>query len=46
MTAFLEAAGIPIEIVPIHPKMAALVKAALEMAASVAARKRGHSSTA
>jgi len=40
MTATLEAAGLPADIVPVHPKMAALVKAASEMAATVLARKR------
>jgi len=40
MTAWLEAAGFPVEIVPIHPKMAALVKAAAEQTAGVIARKR------
>ena len=40
MTACLQAAGIPVEIVPIHPKMGALVKAASEMAPAILARKR------
>jgi uroporphyrinogen-III synthase len=40
MTASLEAAGIPVEIVPLHPKMGALVKAASEMALAVLTRKR------
>lgn len=40
MSAALEAAGIPIEIVPAHPKMGALVKAASEMAAAVIVQKR------
>ena len=40
MTASLEAAGIPVEIVPVHPKMGALVKAASEMAAAVLSQKR------
>ena len=40
MTATLEAAQIPVEIVPMHPKMGALVKAASEMAATVLLRKR------
>lgn len=41
MTASLEAAGLPADIVPIHPKMAGLVKAASENAAEVLSRKRG-----
>ena len=40
MTASLEAAGFPIDIVPVHPKMAALVKVASEMAAAVLLQKR------
>jgi len=40
MTASLEAAGFPVDIVPVHPKMAALVKAASEMAAVALAQKR------
>ncbi|MDP9115447.1 MAG: uroporphyrinogen-III synthase [Acidobacteriota bacterium] len=40
MTASLEAAGIPVEIVPLHPKMGALVKAASEMAGAVIRDKR------
>jgi uroporphyrinogen-III synthase len=40
MTASLEAAGFPVDIVPVHPKMAALVKVASEMTAAVVARKR------
>ena len=40
MTASLVAARIPVEIVPVHPKMAALVKAASDMAASILAEKR------
>jgi len=43
MTAALEAAAIPVEIVPVHPKMGALVKAASEMAASVIRQKRVNS---
>jgi uroporphyrinogen-III synthase len=42
MTEALQSAGLPIDIVPIHPKMAALVKAASENAAAVLARKRGN----
>jgi uroporphyrinogen-III synthase len=40
MTASLEAAGFPADIVPVHPKMGALVKVASEMASSVLAQKR------
>lgn len=40
MTASLEAAGFPVDIVPVHPKMGALVKVASEMAAVVLAQKR------
>jgi uroporphyrinogen-III synthase len=40
MTTALEAAGIPVEIVPAHPKMGALVKAASEMTAAVIRQKR------
>jgi uroporphyrinogen-III synthase len=40
MTASLEAAGLAVDIVPVHPKMAALVKVASEMTAAVVARKR------
>ena len=40
MTASLEAAGLPVDIVPVHPKMAALVKVASEMTAAAVARKR------
>ena len=40
MTAALEAAGFAADMTPIHPKMAALVKAAAEEAHSVIARKR------
>ena len=42
MSASLIAAGIPVEIVPVHPKMAALVKAAAEMSAHIIKQKRGH----
>jgi len=41
MTATLEAAGLPADIIPVHPKMAALVKATADLAAEVLARKRG-----
>jgi uroporphyrinogen-III synthase len=40
MTEALEAAGLPVDIVPIHPKMAGLVKASAELAAETLARKR------
>jgi len=40
MTASLEAAGFPVDIVPVHPKMGALVKVASEMAAAVLTQKR------
>ncbi len=40
MTDALQAANLPADIVPIHPKMAALVKAASELAADAIARKR------
>lgn len=41
MTTALESAGLPIDITPVHPKMAALVKAASEETHAVLARKRG-----
>jgi uroporphyrinogen-III synthase len=40
MTASLEAAGLPVEIVPVHPKMGALIKVASEMSATVLEKKR------
>jgi uroporphyrinogen-III synthase len=40
MTASLEAAGFPVDIVPVHPKMAGLVKVASEMTAAVLVKKR------
>lgn len=40
MTEALEAAGLPVDILPMHPKMAGLVKAAAELAASALERKR------
>jgi len=40
MTASLEAAGFPVDMVPVHPKMGALVKVASEMAAAVLTQKR------
>jgi uroporphyrinogen-III synthase len=40
MTEALEAAGLPVDILPIHPKMAALVKASAELATAALARKR------
>lgn len=41
MTAALEEAGLPVDIVPTHPKMAGLVKAAAEEATAALTRKRG-----
>lgn len=41
MTEALEAHGIPVDIIPKHPKMASLVKAAAEESADVLRRKRG-----
>jgi len=41
MTASLEAAGLPVELIPVHPKMGALVKVASDTAAAVLAKKRG-----
>ena len=41
MTASLKAAGLPAELIPVHPKMVALVKVASEMAAGILAQKRG-----
>jgi uroporphyrinogen-III synthase len=40
MTSSLEAQGLPPDIIPKHPKMASLVKAAAEEAAAVLSRKR------
>jgi uroporphyrinogen-III synthase len=40
MSAAMDAVGLPVDILPIHPKMAGLVKAAAENAAAVLARKR------
>jgi len=40
MTDSLVAAGLPVDIVPVHPKMAALVKAASEIATTVLRKKR------
>lgn len=40
MTTSLEAIGIPVDIIPVHPKMAALTKAASELAGPSIARKR------
>jgi uroporphyrinogen-III synthase len=45
MTASLQAAGLPVELIPVHPKMGALVKVASEMAATILAHKRGVSDT-
>ena len=42
MTASLEAAGFPVDIVPMHPKMAALVKVASEMSPMVLGQKRNY----
>lgn len=42
MTASLEAAGFAPDFIPVHPKMAALVKAASENAESTLHRKRSH----
>jgi uroporphyrinogen-III synthase len=42
MTTALEAAGIPVEIVPTHPKMGALVKAASEMTGAILLQKRAN----
>jgi len=44
MPASLETAGLPADLVPMHPKMGALVRVASEMAAAVLAVKRGASS--
>ena len=41
MTAALEAQGVPVDIIPKHPKMWALVKAAAEQAGVVITHKRG-----
>jgi uroporphyrinogen-III synthase len=41
MTAALESQGFPVDIIPAHPKMASLVKAAADSAAFVLAVKRG-----
>lgn len=41
MTSALEAAGLPVDIIPIHPKMAGLVKAAGDQALGVLREKRG-----
>jgi uroporphyrinogen-III synthase len=40
MTEALETAGLPVDIVPIHPKMAALVKASAELTGEALTRKR------
>jgi uroporphyrinogen-III synthase len=40
MTEALEAAGLPVDIVPLHPKMAGLVKASADQAADALVRKR------
>ena len=41
MTATLESNGLAVDIIPNHPKMGSLVKAAAELAATVLAAKRG-----
>lgn len=41
MTEALEAVGLPVDIVPTHPKMAGLVKASAELAAAALGNKRG-----
>lgn len=41
MTEALAAAGLSADIIPIHPKMAGLVKAAADLAAAILLRKRG-----
>jgi uroporphyrinogen-III synthase len=40
MTSALEAEELPADIIPVHPKMAGLVKAAADRAVEVLARKR------
>ena len=40
MTQALESAGIKVDVIPVHPKMAALVKAASEAAVGILARKQ------
>jgi uroporphyrinogen-III synthase len=40
MTAALESAGFPADIIPVHPKMAGLVKAASDQAHDVLSVKR------
>jgi uroporphyrinogen-III synthase len=40
MTAALESQGFPVDIIPTHPKMGALVKAAAESTAAVLSKKR------
>ena len=40
MTASLKAASLPAELIPVHPKMVALVKVASEMAAEILTQKR------
>lgn len=41
MTAAVESAGLPVDIVPVHPKMAALVKAASDSSADALTKKSG-----
>jgi len=40
MTAALDAQGLPVDIVPDHPKMGALIRAASDLSATVLAQKR------
>jgi len=40
MTASLETAGLPVELIPIHPKLGALLTAASEMASEILAQRR------
>ena len=46
MSDSLRAAGLPVDIEPVHPKMAPLTKAVLEMTASIVAGKRGRDGAA
>ena len=41
MTEALESEGLPLDIVPLHPKMAGLVEAGAELSAGPLMRKRG-----
>jgi uroporphyrinogen-III synthase len=40
MTEALEAANLPADVIPMHPKMAALVKASSDLAGEAITRKR------